>query len=461
MSQFVRGQFHKYRATNNVHLGKYLIDLKVNTTFDYDGQVVRYEGMAYDVPQLQGMFSAGWFVPVEDTTSQYRSQPAGVQVRPATPEGEARGAAFSMGRASEDEAVVSTMAQAKEIRTAASSDQGRLAELREQRRHDAARRAGLVDPVQDSNPDAPPPRNAADVDPEVEAAFMEDTERQYIQARPVNQAGAQGMSASDAELRQVAEANRLNQERIARATAELERVDPRRTKEEMGGMRHDAPDQGMRKVGGGKYGLIRDEQDDGVPVGNYRFSGGATVGSEESARNAAMAKPVDVTRVASQQPVQVGQAVASTPAANRHAGAVVYDDMMTTHSPQAVRARNTTQVRRGEGNVGIDDIGPGGATGDVDFASSSDDLTELLPGAAVAGLNARRAVQLPPKKTESEEIQEVLDGWSTKRNWQKRVEEAVEFYSDWPEALLALYGIESPAVVKQIQDRIAAKLAEG
>jgi hypothetical protein len=72
-------------------------------------------------------------------------------------------------------------------------------------------------------------------------------------------------------------------------------------------------------------------------------------------------------------------------------------------------------------------------------------------------LSARK---LPPKKTESEEIQEILEGWSTKRNWQKRVEEAVEFYSDWPEAMQAIYGIESPAVVKKIQERLAAVLAE-
>ena len=458
--KFERGQFGKYRATNNIHLGRYLVDIKLDGLFEYDGAVVRYEGVAYEVPQLQGLYGQ-WFVPQADKTTQYRSQPANVQVRAATPEGEARGASFSMGRASEEEAVVGTMDQAKEIRTAASSDQVRLAELREQRRAEAARRAGLADPLQDSNPDAPPPRNAADVDPEVEAALMDDMQQQYIQARPVHQAGAQGgMSASEAELRAVAEANRLNQERIARATAELERLDPRKTKEEMGGTRHDVPDQGMRKVGGGKYGLIRDEQDDGVPVGHYKFSGGATVGNAEDARNVAAAKPTDVTRVAAQQPVQVGQAVASTPATNRHAGAAVYDDPMTTHSPQAVRARNTTQVRRGDGNVGIDDIGPGGSTGDVDIAASSDDLTELLPTAAVAGLNARRAAT-PPKKTEAEEIQEVLDGWSTKRNWQKRVEEAIEFYADWPEALTALYSIESPAVVKQIQERLAAKIAEG
>lgn len=49
-----------------------------------------------------------------------------------------------------------------------------------------------------------------------------------------------------------------------------------------------------------------------------------------------------------------------------------------------------------------------------------------------------------------------MDGWSTKRNWQVRVEEAVSNYGHWPEALEAIYAIESPAVVKNIKGRLAA-----
>ena len=452
MSQFERGKFRSFRATNDIHLGKFQMNIKKDGEFDYDGQTIRYEGTAYEgVPQLQALVGS-WLVPVADQTTQYKSRPAGVVVSPATPEGAGRGQSFSMGRASEEEAVVGTMDQATEIRKAASSDPARLGQLREQRRMEASRRAGIYE----SNPDAPPPRNALDVDDAVEAAFMQDVETQYVQARPMAASGSVGAAASDVEMRAVEEANRLNSERIRRVTAELERVDPRKTKEEMGGVRQD---HGQRMVGGGKFGLIRDEQDDGVPVGQYNFSKGATVGSEESARIAANSRPTDVTRAPAQQPVQVGQAVASTPSANRHAGAQVVEDPMTLHSPQAVKARSTTQVFREAGNVGIDEIGPNGTTGDAEFASSADDLVDLLPEAAVAGLGARRTAA--PKKTEGEEIQEVLDGWSTKRNWQKRVEEAVEFYGDWPEALTALYAIESPAVVKQIQSRLAEKLAEG
>jgi hypothetical protein len=57
----------------------------------------------------------------------------------------------------------------------------------------------------------------------------------------------------------------------------------------------------------------------------------------------------------------------------------------------------------------------------------------------------------PPQKSEEDEISDIVSGWSTKRNWQKRVEEAVTYYGDWPEALEAICQIESEAVVKKIQ----------
>lgn len=445
MSQsFDRGQFRAYRALIDIHLGAFLKDIMRDSQFFYDGVVIRYAGMEYEVPALKGVLG-NWYVPFTDQTTQYRSQPANVQVQPATPDGLERGASFSMGRASEEEAVVGTMDRSKEMRTATVSwDQARLEQLRAQRRTAFSEHA-------DSNPDAPPPTNAHDVIPVVEAVLMDDVDQQFVRARPVGINPTVGM-ASEAEMQQVAEANRRNQETILRKAAELSRLDPHKSREEMGGTRHDSTDQGTRKAGG-KYGILRDEQDDGVPVGRYTFSGGATVGTPEDARNAAMSKPVDVTRVASQQPVQVGQAVASTP--NRSAGAMVIEDSMTLHTPQAARARNTTQILRGQGNVGIDDISPEGTTGDVVRAASADDLEDLLPDAIVAGLQAPRRAPSPPKKTEAEEVQEIVDGWSIKRNWQKRVEEAVEFYGEWPEALEAIYTIESAAVVKQIKQLLA------
>jgi len=48
---------------------------------------------------------------------------------------------------------------------------------------------------------------------------------------------------------------------------------------------------------------------------------------------------------------------------------------------------------------------------------------------------------------------------NTRRHWQKRVQEAVDFYGDWPEALDAICAKESPNVVKQIRSRMARQEA--
>ena len=448
--QFQAGRFQSYRATNQIAIGRYGITIPMNGVFDYDGSTIRFSGAEYaGVTQLVGVFGA-WFMPAADQTTKYRSAPANVQVRPATPEGESRGASFSMGSATEDESVVGTMDESTAFRKAAAdNNQERLQALRAQRQQDAARRAGNYE----SNPAAPPPQNAADVDSYAESLLMEHTESTFIQAQPLAAAGAPAV-ASEAEMRQVEQANVLNQARIAQARAALEQVDPYKTRDQMGGQLQAAPDKGNRRVGNGKYGLIVDEQDDGVPINKYTFSTGASVGSEDVARNQAQAKPVNVAGVP-QQPVQVGRPVAASVQANRHAGAAVIDDPMARYKPQAAHAPNTTQIRRGEGNVGIDQISANGTLGDVDQAYEGDELSELLPDAIVAG--ATRRAPLPPKMTEEAEIEEVVSNWSVKRNWQKRVEEAVEFYGDWPEALEALYAIESPAVVKQIKARLASR----
>jgi len=465
---FQRGKFQTYRATTKIHLGKYELDIMADDQFDYDGYTVRYAGMEYGVTQLRGLVG-DWFVPAQDTTTQYVSKPAGVEVSHATPEARERGDSFTMEEASEEEAVVGTMTEQKQIREAAAQGArgaDRLAQLRQQRQQRKANIAktgsagGVGEVEMDSNPHAPPPENAADVDPEIEAALMEDAqaniadERQYRRAAPVHGDGAgSGMAqASPHEQEAVRRANEANLRALAEKREHLERVDPRKSREEMGGTLQDAPDapgQSGRRVGG-KFGLV--VEDDGVEVATrYQFSGGATVGAEGTAGDA---KRVNVMKAASTQPVQVGRAVAKTPdrrAANRRAGAEVIEDPNTIHEPQAVRAASTTQVQR-RGNVSIDDVGPDGSTGDVSVAASGDDLADLLPDAAVAG---RRAPTPPPPMSEDDEIAEIVEAWSTKRQWLKRVNEAVEYYGDWPEAIDAICDKETEKVAAQIRSRIA------
>ena len=444
---FKRGTFYAFRATNKIHLGKYETDILANDEFDYDGHVVRYAGMEYAVPQLRGLMG-DWFVPIADTTTRYKSKPAGVKVSHATPEARERGDEFTMEEASEEEAVVGTMTEQTALRKAAANgDHDRLAEIRAQRQQRKADIGIGTVPI-DSNPNAPPPQNAADVDAEVEAALMDRVQQTFIQAQPAHSTGQQQAVISGSEANKVAEANVINQARIAAMAEHLEQVDPRKTREEMGGQRHSEASSGGRAVRGGRFQVV--EQDDGQVVGKYNFSAGAAVGRE--GETADTVKAVNVATTGGNLPVQAGRAVASTPKRGK-TGAQVINDPATLHEPQAVRAVSTTQVPR-EGNVGIDEIRPGGATGDVDVTMTGDDLESLLPGAAVAG----RVVQKrppPPVMSEDEEITEIVDGWSTKRNWQKRVQEAVEFYGDWPELLDAICAIESPKVAEQIRKRLA------
>lgn len=445
---FKRGNFHTFRATNKIHLGKYETDIMANDEFDYDGYSVRYAGMAYDVPQLRGLVG-DWFVPVADTTSTYHSKPAGVQVSHATPEARDRGDTFQMEEASEEEAVVGTMTEQTAIRKAAANGHTeRLAELRAVRQQ---RKVAIGLAQVDTNREAPPPENYADVDTEVEAALMEHTEQSFIQAIPTHSAqpgGAAPISGSEAS--KVAQANAVNLARIAATANHLDQVDPRKTREEMGGQRHNEAHSGGRVAGiGGKFQVI--DQDDGEVVGKYNFSEGAAVGS--GVVEAGQVKAVNVLKSGGNLPVQVGRAVATTPKREK-TGAQVINDPAILHEPQAVRAASTTQVSR-EGNVGIDDIRPGGATGDVDEVMSGDDLASLLPGAAVAGQIARKRPLPPPPQSESDEITEVVAGWSTRRHWQKRVQEAVDFYGDWPEAIDAICEKESPKVSEQIRRLLA------
>lgn len=454
MSTFKRGEFRSYRALNKIHLGKYETDILQDDEFDFDGYSVRYAGMEYGVPQLQSLVGK-WFVPAADQHSTYRSRPAGVQVSHATPEARERGDQFTMSEASEEEALVGTLAEQKQIREAAQQgNTDRLAQLRAQRQSRKAS-IGITPEMVESNPNAPPPPNAEDVDPDIEAALMEHTQATYIQAVPAHQARGQRQEViTPGEAQRVAVAEARNLAAIRQKHAELSELDPDKSRDQMGGTRHDSLGEGHRAGKGGKYQVVSDDSG-GIPVERqYRFSDGATVG--DGVVEAGEVKTTNVLRAASRQPVQVGQAVAPTPQ-NRAAGAMVIDDPMEIVEPQAARVRGTTQVPR-RGNVGIDDIHDSGATGDVDEALAGDDLEDLLPGALVAG-STRRKVAAPPKKTEDEEIAEITADWSTKRNWHTRVQEAVDFYGDWPEALDAICAIESPKVVEQIRSKLAQQEA--
>lgn len=90
------------------------------------------------------------------------------------------------------------------------------------------------------------------------------------------------------------------------------------------------------------------------------------------------------------------------------------------------------------------------ATQSVTLDSITNDLGPLRAEEEAAPRRSSRPTP-PPVKDEDDEIADIVAGWSTKRNWQKRVEEAVTYYGDWPEALEAICQVESEAVVKKIR----------
>lgn len=442
---FQRGQFMAFKTLNKIHLGRYSFDLPAEAEVTFDGTVLRYSGQEFEAPQLRGLVGS-WIAPMSDTAARYAAKPADVEVRASTSEGGVR-QRVQMARASEEEAEVGSVAAA-----AARREQARVGQVPQAQQRQAPQ--ARVAAVQHQQVVPAPVRDA---EPELEdaLAIAEDDDGQYRPATPTTAGGKEKVQLSEVEKRAVEEADARNRALIAQLATPVEKP------KTFGGNRYDEldpTDQAPARGKAGKFAVVDVDGQEGVEIARYRFSDGAAVGAEGEA--AANAKGFDASR-AGKPPIQVGNAVASTPKVTlpkiASSGAQVIADPATIHEPQAARARSTTQIPA-EGNVGIDQVFEGGATGDVAETMAGDELTDILPDAEVAG--RVREVQGGDKKfkviqkTPDEEIAEITANWNVKRNWQKRVEEAVECYGNWPEALEAIYAIESPAVIKQIKSRV-------
>lgn len=91
---------------------------------------------------------------------------------------------------------------------------------------------------------------------------------------------------------------------------------------------------------------------------------------------------------------------------------------------------------------------PSGATGDVNEMRSGDDLAELLPDAATSGTPRPGIVSQDSKGDTRLE-------WDITRHWHDRVSQAVGLYGNDKNALRQILEVESPAVAKQIRDKLA------
>ena len=248
----------------------------------------------------------------------------------------------------------------------------------------------------------------------------------------------------------------------------------------VGGTRHssaDEDDAGVKSVGkGGKYKLQVMDSHQGVVVGSVKAgANSAAVGAEGEATKKASADMRHVTTgsvEAGMQP-QAGtvegikglEAKSQAPQTGiRNVGAQVVGERPAIMENPPKPMKTTTVITEGED---IRAVGP--TSGDVSEARGTDEdsVRELLPDAAVAEPPSSLAaaggrVAAPKVEPDPEaEIAAIAAQWDKKRQWQKRVSEAVEFYGDWPEALAAIFTVESPAVIKHIKSRLAKKAAEG
>lgn len=163
----------------------------------------------------------------------------------------------------------------------------------------------------------------------------------------------------------------------------------------------------------GKFGVIQVDGQQGEAVGNYKFGSGAAVGAPGD-KHLREGTPIHKMR-ASAKPV------ASTP----------QETKPRPHGKQ-------TQVPA-EGNVDIGEKLEGGATGDVAEAIAGDDLAELLPNAAQG--------PAPDGKIK----------WDKSPHWRTRVKIAMDTYGDQPEMLEQIKAVESPGVVKAIDEALGAR----
>ena len=335
--QFIPGKFYQFRAITKFALGNYG-DVWQDDVVEFDGQTMRIGGQTFPAPNLRAAVKIGWLVPVQDTTSTYTPQPAGVQVHSATAAGSDRTAAMTIEAASEEEQVVGTVGTQKTQRDAAMAHAGRTTREAAQQPTpplpppapplEPAQQMVAAPAVQVDPPSAIPP--AVQVDPPstappavlvpaVPVVYDQPVATQPVvydqppqpvslppqqpqapkvalQTPPPQQApGATLPPGVRRRPLSIDEANAKNEEILALALSE-EVILPDDKEQAYYGLRHDAASSGKVATSGGKYEIVTGEE--GVVARtNVQGGHGAQVGSEDEARRAASQRGLDVTKV--------------------------------------------------------------------------------------------------------------------------------------------------------------------
>lgn len=80
---YAKGDYQTYRAVTKIHLGAISDNLFEGEEVLYDGHTLKRGGGEHPMHTLRSAIKVGWLVPVEDQTSVYIPQPAGVTVHRA------------------------------------------------------------------------------------------------------------------------------------------------------------------------------------------------------------------------------------------------------------------------------------------------------------------------------------------------------------------------------------------
>ena len=120
-NQYVKGQFHAYRALTKINFGKAGVDVYKDETIEFDGTTVRIGGQDYLDPAVRGAINAGWFVPESDNISSYIAKKADIRLRPAQNAGAKADVEMSVSEQHDEEREVSSLDATKAKRLASAN----------------------------------------------------------------------------------------------------------------------------------------------------------------------------------------------------------------------------------------------------------------------------------------------------------------------------------------------------
>jgi hypothetical protein len=427
---FEEGRFEGFRALMTFHLGAYGLAIRKETSFEYDGTTMKYEGGTYVVPQLRGVFGQ-WYVLAGNTTAQYTPAPAGVMVGPSDVSGREQGTPpVQVTTTFQEESIVGS------VEKSAARREGRSEQL----------------PVDALSPAQGSIRHmAADVSDEVVVGSA------LPQSRPQPTQDQQGplplapLGSMEQQLTASGAYEKLeppDQDAVRRAdalnaaTLRASLAQPVKKSANMGGNRVDSlvDPEDIPKGGKGKFvGRVLDEGDVQV-VRGVQDTGGASVAAMGQA--VAEVKGVNIFGTTAEQIESRAKPIGTPRVAGAGPNRALTVEQLEPPLP-ALPVAHVTQVAS-EGNVGMDDIHPSGATGDVSDAMSGSELSDLLPDAIVAG-------QVGVRKTSDHAVAEKWVAENSGLHWKSRVKLASEMFGGAPELLEAICSLETSGVAKALR----------